>query len=160
MRKMLDIRNVDTMNKDLHGLIAKLDKDLYSRYPADEVFVLDFNDPDIREVRFIVAYDGDLPVGCGAIRPLDTEAVELKRFYVEPEYRRQGIAARMLAHLEKLAGELGFILLKLETGTEQPEANAFYEKNGYVSIPPYGEYADCPSSLCYEKKLAAARSGG
>ncbi|WP_438447540.1 GNAT family N-acetyltransferase [Gorillibacterium sp. sgz5001074] len=155
---MLDIRRVDTKDRDLHGLIAKLDEDLYRRYPADEVFVLDFNDPDIAEVRFIVAYDGERPVGCGAIRPLDDEAVELKRFYVEPEVRRRGVAARMLAFLEDMARELGYEILRLETGTEQPEANAFYQKHGYVPIPLYGEYVGCPSSLCYEKKLALARA--
>jgi putative acetyltransferase len=43
--------------------IQRLDAKLYSRFPADEIFVLDFDDPSIGSVCFAIAYDGDKPVG-------------------------------------------------------------------------------------------------
>lgn len=147
------IRTVHHTSSDLSGLIAKLDEDLYQRYPADEVHLVDFTDPSINEIVFIVAYLNEVPVGCGAIRPIDAESTELKRFFVELSLRKQGIAKRMLDFLENQAKELGFNNIKLETGAAQPEAVNFYEKYGYLAIAKFGEYVDCESSLCYEKVL-------
>ena len=57
------IRTVHHTSSDLSGLIAKLDEDLYQRYPADEVHLVDFTDPSINEIVFIVAYLNEVPVG-------------------------------------------------------------------------------------------------
>jgi putative acetyltransferase len=70
---------------------------------------------------------------------------------VEIALRKQGIAKQMLDFLEEHAKVLRFKVIKLETGTEQPEAVNFYEKHGFSAIDKFGEYVDCVSSLCYEK---------
>lgn len=150
----IQLKKVHHTSLDLSGLIARLDEDLYQRYPADEVHLVDFTDPSVEEIVFVVAYLDEVPVGCGAIRPIDAESTELKRFYVELSLRKQGIAKRMLDFLEAEAKALGFKAIKLETGAEQPEAIHFYEKYGYHSIAKFGEYVDCESSLCYEKVLS------
>jgi putative acetyltransferase len=147
----IQLQIVHHTNMDLKGLIAKLDEDLYLRYPADQVHVVDFTDPSIDKIVFVVAYLNEIPVGCGAIRPIDAETTELKRFYVEIALRKQGIAKRILDFLEEQAKVLRFKVIKLETGTEQPEAINFYEKHGFHAIDKFGEYVDCVSSLCYEK---------
>jgi hypothetical protein len=46
-------------------------------------------------------------------------------------------------------------VLKLETGTEQPDAMAFYERHGYRRIPNFGHYAGSELSVCYERALDA-----
>ncbi|MFX3632394.1 MAG: GNAT family N-acetyltransferase [Candidatus Pristimantibacillus sp.] len=148
-----EIVQVTHNDTDLHALINKLDEDLFQRYPEDEVFALDFNDPDIKDIVFLVAYFAGVPVGCGAIRPLDDTYVELKRFYVDPTFRRQGIAAAILTNLETTANDRKFKYIRLEAGAPQPEALRFYMKHGYYAIDRYGEYVNCESSLCYEKKL-------
>jgi putative acetyltransferase len=152
---MITIKNVTSDNPHLHRLIAALDRDLLERYPPEEIFGLDFNDPEVQQVLFVVAYVDDEPVGCGAIRPMDSEETELKRFYVDPGYRNRGIAGLILADLERRASVLGFSTMKLEAGTEQPEALHFYQKHGYKQIPCYGEYIHCHSSICMEKGLKA-----
>ncbi|MCM3629573.1 GNAT family N-acetyltransferase [Paenibacillus glycanilyticus] len=141
-------------NADLRELIRRLDEDLAQRYSnPDEVFTVDFTDPKVIEMIFIVAYIDGVPAGCGGIRPHGREFVELKRFYVDPAYRRHGIAAGMLSELEDRATGAGFSLIRLEAGAPQPEALAFYRKHNYYAIERFGEYADCESSLCYEKRL-------
>ena len=72
---------------------------------------------------------------------------------MEPEARNRGIAGRMLRYLEDKAGFARLCAIRLETGVPQLEAVAFYKKNGYYAIEPYGEYIGCPSSLCFEKRL-------
>ena len=42
-----------------------------------------------------VAFDGDRAVGIGALRGIDAEHGEVKRMYVDPEYRGSGISARI-----------------------------------------------------------------
>jgi Acetyltransferase (GNAT) domain len=73
--------------------------------------------------------------------------------YVVPEQRRSGVAGAVLAALEAEAACRGWTVLKLETGTEQPDAIAFYERHGYRRIPNFGHYADSELSVCYERAL-------
>ncbi|NIK69503.1 GNAT family N-acetyltransferase [Paenibacillus sp. BK720] len=149
-----EIIQVTHDNKDLHELIRKLDEDLAERYSnPDDVFTVDFSDPKVKDMIFMVAYLGGTPVGCGAIRPLDEESVELKRFYVDPGFRRQGIAGAVLSALEDQAVAMNRRVMRLEAGAPQPEALRFYASKGYYEIDRFGEYADCESSLCYEKVL-------
>ncbi|QWU14842.1 Acetyltransferase (GNAT) family protein [Paenibacillus sophorae] len=138
---------------DLALLIAQLDHYLFELYPPEEVFLVDFEDPYVNDIYFIVAYLNSRPVGCGAIKKLDEEHVELKRFFVEPEFRNKGIARMIMQRLEEEAANQGYKGIKLETGDQQTEAIGFYKKNGYGEIERFGEYADCRSSLCFEKKL-------
>ncbi|QHW33429.1 GNAT family N-acetyltransferase [Paenibacillus rhizovicinus] len=147
------LRDVEINNPDLLQLIARLDAYLYEIYPPEEVFVVDLDDPHLSDIHFVVAYVDGNPVGCGAIKEIDEASTELKRFYVEPAYRNQGIAGRLLRYLEEKARGLRYAEIRLETGIPQVEAVAFYKKNGYSSIEPYGEYIGCPSSLCFEKQL-------
>ncbi|MDF2923031.1 MAG: family acetyltransferase [Paenibacillaceae bacterium] len=150
---MPTITAVQANHPHLRQLVAKLDLELLERYPPEEVFGIDLDDPSMDQVFFIIAYEDGQPAGCGAIRPLDGNCVELKRFFVERSFRRKGVAAALLYCLEEHAKERGFGLVKLETGTEQPESLYFYRKHGFYEIPRYGPYADCPTSLCFEKVI-------
>ena len=102
----------------------------------------------------VVAWLNQRPVGCGAMRQIDKETVEIKRMYVAPEARRRGIARRILTELERLATQCGFRKVILETGTFQPEALALYPAAGYQSTEAYGRYVGCEESHCFAKTLA------
>jgi putative acetyltransferase len=73
--------------------------------------------------------------------------------FVRPEARGQGIARLLLEGLEREARERGIAVMRLETGTLQPEARSLYESAGYQPIPWYGRYRDEPRSRCYERRL-------
>jgi GNAT superfamily N-acetyltransferase len=106
---------------------------------------------------FLLARDAaGRAIGCGALRELGDGAGEVKRMYVVPSRRRSGVAHAVLAALEEEAARRGWTLLKLETGTEQPDAMAFYERHGYRRIPNFGHYADSELSVCYERELDRA----
>jgi ribosomal protein S18 acetylase RimI-like enzyme len=59
------------------------------------------------------------------------EAVELRRMYVAPEARRQGVARAMLAYAESEAAARGFDVITLSTSEVQPAALALYRGTGY-----------------------------
>lgn len=154
----LSFHIVDPENPDLRALIDLLDEDLKKRYPHENIYGVDFEDPKVREMTFVVAYLNGKPVGCGGLRPLDdleleTKAMELKRFYVDPNSRKMGIATKMLLFLEGKAVAAGYSEIRLETGIPQPEAIALYVKHGYKPIDLYGQYVGDPDSLCFGKSL-------
>ncbi|MGR7945417.1 MULTISPECIES: GNAT family N-acetyltransferase [unclassified Paenibacillus] len=150
----LVIKEVPSASADLAYLIAKLDRYLEGIYPAEEIFSVDFSDPKTEEMVFAVAYWDGVPVGCGGIRRLEASMVELKRFFVEPDMRRKGIAKSLFHWLEQRAGHLGCAVMRLETGAPQVESVAFYSSQGFYEIERFGEYVDCHSSFCMEKKIA------
>jgi putative acetyltransferase len=92
-------------------------------------------------------------VASGALRPLDERTAELRRMYVLPSARRGGVARAMLERLEQAARTLGYESIRLETGYKQEAAIAFYRACGFQPIPPFGEYADDPTSRCFGKRL-------
>ncbi|MDF2837388.1 MAG: N-acetyltransferase [Paenibacillus sp.] len=148
------VKAVPADDAALAGLIERLDAYLARLYPADEIFGVDFSDPATRNMAFAVAYLDGRPVGCGGIRSLDSATAELKRFYVEPDVRRAGIAGSVCRFLEKRAAELGHSLLRLETGEPQFESIRFYSKQGFYPIERFGEYVHCESSYCMEKRIS------
>lgn len=103
---------------------------------------------------FVVAYDATgRAVGCGGLRQLDDSSAEIKRMFVTPDARGTGVSVAILRGLEERALARGWSTLRLETGTAQPDAMRFYEREGYTLIPNFGAYAGAPQSLCYERSL-------
>ena len=149
---MIRIVRTDSENVDFIQLVKYLDADLAERDREDHSFYAQFNKID-RIKYVVVAYENGKPMGCGAIKEFDSEAMEIKRMYVAPGHRGTGIATRILSELENWASELLFTKCILETGKRQPEAVQLYTKNGYNLIANYGQYAEVENSLCFEKIL-------
>jgi GNAT superfamily N-acetyltransferase len=137
---------------DFIHLVKKLDMELAERDGEDHSFYAQFNKIDqIRNV--VLIYQNEEPVSCGGIKVFDKRTMEIKRMYTAKENRGQGIASIVLKELEKWAQELAYARCILETGLKQPEAIRLYQKNGYVLISNYGQYAGIENSRCFEKQL-------
>lgn len=143
---------------DVISLIKELDDYQDTLYPPEARYALDLNSLQASNTIFIVARD-DIghAVGCGAV-VLESGRGELKRMYVQPAYRGQGIAQKIISALEATAAERGCFELKLETGPRQPEALSFYGKQGYRTCGPFGSYPDHPLSVFMEKTIALRQS--
>lgn len=102
---------------------------------------------------YLLAYWEDVPVASGALRPIDGQTVEVRRMYVLPSARHGGVGRAMLTRLEQEAAALGYRVMLLETGHKQQPAMRLYESYGFVRIPPFGEYTNDPTSVCYEKQV-------
>ena len=143
-------------------LILALNRELDARYPEEGANHFRLDPAEVAPGRggFFVARRGTTLAGCGAVRLVDAGAAEIKRMYVPPALRGQGIAWQLLAHLEAEARRLGATRLLLETGERQFESVALYRRAGFVEIPRYGEYVDSPLSLCMGKALADQADAG
>ncbi|MEJ8803918.1 GNAT family N-acetyltransferase [Pontibacter sp. H249] len=149
---MLTLIKTDSANPDFISLVQLLDQDLAIRDGEEHAFYAQYNKIDsINHV--ILAYAEGKPAGCGAIKQYANGVAEVKRMFVRPDFRGQGIAKSILAALEAWAKELKYKTTILETGTKQPEAIALYRNSGYRQIPNYGQYAGVENSLCFEKEL-------
>lgn len=149
---MIRLLRTDSTHPDFIHLVRFLDAELAVLDGDDHAFYAQFNKID-RIAHAVVAYENGRPVACGAIKEYAPGCLEVKRMYTVPESRGQGIASRVLAELETWAAELSCFRCVLETGKRQPDAIALYQKNGYRSIPNYGQYAGMENSVCFEKDL-------
>ena len=100
---------------------------------------------------YLVGYrDGD-PVCGGGLKRLPDGTCEIKRMYVVPQARRTGVASALLAALEGAARDLGYRIARLDTGSRQPHAQAFYEASGYRRVENFN---DNPAAAFHgEKRL-------
>ncbi|MCR9256708.1 MAG: GNAT family N-acetyltransferase [Alphaproteobacteria bacterium] len=88
---------------------------------------------------FVLAHiDGD-PVGCGALKRVDSETAEIKRMWTSDTARRRGVARKILRKLETLAEEAGFTTLHLETNETLREAQALYRNEGYREVDAFND---------------------
>jgi putative acetyltransferase len=149
---MISIIRTDSENAHFRELVMELDKDLAIRDGNDHAFYAQFNKTATLK-HCVVAYKDDKPAGSGALRQLADDTMEVKRMYVPPAHRGQGIASAVLDDLENWAKELGYKKCVLETGMNQPEAISMYNKKGYRRIPNYGQYANVGNSVCFEKEV-------
>ena len=83
------------------------------------------------------------------------EQAELKRFFLRPAYRGQGLGRRLVQAIEAEARRRGCPRLMLETGVLQPDAIALYRGQGFGERGPFGSYTDDPLSVFMEKALSA-----
>ena len=138
---------------DARVLIGELEAQLGPLYPRESRHGYSVQKLIKERVAFFLIRNNGTAVGCGGIQLFGTEYGELKRMYVRPEFRGLGFARLMLDHLVTYARSRGVRFLRLETGIHQLAAIRLYERAGFQSIPPFGEYREDPLSRFYEKRI-------
>jgi GNAT superfamily N-acetyltransferase len=97
---------------------------------------------------FWLARNKGAVVGCIALRPLDVfpDSGEVKRLYVQPASRGQGIAGMLLDSLHDYARTAGYEWLYLDSKDDLETAFRFYERRGYR---PCARYNDNPQATVF-----------
>ena len=108
----------------------------------------------------IIANISGTAVGCAGLKAYSDSDAEIKRVWVERDYRRNHIAAEMMKRIEEKARELGFRRTILQTRLIMKDAVAFYHKQGYRQIDNYPPYDHMEGAVCFAKDLYAIKSGG
>jgi putative acetyltransferase len=137
---------------DVGRLLAALDAYLQGLYPPESNHILSLEELCRAKVRFLVARREGEALACGAL-VIEEGYGEVKRMFVLPAARGQGLGRLMLACIEARAAGEGITRLRLETGVRQAEALALYRASGYVERQPFGSYVVDPLSLFMEKLL-------
>ena len=91
--------------------------------------------------QLLLAWVDDQAVGCCALRALDNvdyaEACEMRRLYVDPNFRGLGIGRRLVEAQLDFARITGYRCVLLDTLSDMEAARALYEELGFEEIPPY-----------------------
>ncbi len=100
--------------------------------------------------RLYVAYFENKVAGCIALRPLSDTACEMKRLYVVPQFRGNGIAKILIEKIVSDAKEIGYSEMLLDTLPFLETAIKMYKKMGFYEI---GCYNDSPLDNTIYMKL-------
>ncbi|TDC47725.1 N-acetyltransferase [Jiangella ureilytica] len=87
--------------------------------------------------RILVARAGAEIAGIGALKPVDSVVAEIKRMYVRPHARGQGIGRAILERLLAEADTIGYQVARLETAPFMTEAHALYRSLGFRDMPMF-----------------------
>ena len=101
----------------------------------------------------LIAYVSGAAVGCAGLKAYSDSDVEIKRVWVDPEYRGNHISSDMMDALEKKASELGFRRAILQTRPQMEAAVHLYTKRGYVLTDNYPPYDKLDGAICFAKEL-------
>jgi DNA-binding MarR family transcriptional regulator/GNAT superfamily N-acetyltransferase len=99
---------------------------------------------------FLVAWSEDLPVGCVSLRRLGPKLAEVKRLWVHPHARGQGLGLRLMRAIEARARDLGYGHARLDSNTALVAAVGLYRSDGWTECDPY---TDPPANIWMTKRL-------
>lgn len=102
--------------------------------------------------RLLLAEDGVKSAGCVALRPLSNEACEMKRLYVRPGYRGQGVGRQLAMAIIEEARSIGYRTMKLDTISTMAEAIALYRSLGFRETESY-THNPIPGAVFFELVL-------
>jgi GNAT superfamily N-acetyltransferase len=148
----LRIRVTTPEDPDFLELANELDAMLSVLNGEEDAFYRGHNTPDAL-VAVLVAERQGVPVGCGALKRITVTEYEVKRMYVRPRDRGNGVGGALLRALEDWVMARGGFTARLETSIRLEPAVSLYERAGYRRIPNYPPYTDRPDSICLRKSL-------
>lgn len=87
----------------------------------------------------LLVKNGDDAIGCVGVRRWEGDIAELKRMYLRPETRGQGLGRRLLQTALDQARSFGYRSIRLDTLPTMQAAIALYREFGFTDIPAYRE---------------------
>jgi GNAT superfamily N-acetyltransferase len=154
---VVEVAVADPESSEAQQLLAALSEALQQITGSSGTASFHVGDVRLEGACFVIArLSGGVPVGCGAIRPLQPGVAELKRMFAVPGSK--GVGGAVLAFLEGKAREFGYGQLWLETRTVNQRAVSFYERHGYRPIANFGRYIGRPEAVCLGKRLPSVQS--
>jgi putative acetyltransferase len=128
-------------------------RDLFHEYQSQLGFDLCFQnfEQELRDLpgayappsgALLLAFDGDPPVGCVALRDAGSGRGEIKRLFVRPIARGHGVARALVTRVLEEAKKIGYSDVVLDTIETMTAANRLYESLGFEEIAPY-----CPNPI-------------
>jgi putative acetyltransferase len=147
---------VDDLSRPaIHDLLQEHLRNMYELSPPDSVHALDLDKLRQPDITFWTAWEGDVLVGCGALKEMSSTHGEIKSMRTPSALRRRGAGRAILAHIIGVARERGYARLSLETGSMDGflAARGLYASFGFAYCGPFGDYVEDPHSVFMSLRL-------
>jgi len=142
LQDQISIRDADPDDPAAHFLFGAYFRSLADTVPVITADLCSLPDPDAPTLRppdgaFLIAWSDDMPIGCIAFCPLEHGIAEVKRLWVDPMARGQGLARRLILAIEARARDTGIVRVKLAIDSGRTNAIALYRAMGWAETAPY-----------------------
>ncbi len=87
--------------------------------------------------RLLLAWAGTDAAGCVALRPATDTVCEMKRLFVRPSFRGQGLGRSLAEKVIAEARTIGYSAMQLDTLPSMAKAIQLYESLGFVRRAAY-----------------------
>lgn len=150
---MIELKFVEIDHPALLELVQGLDAFFAERYGETALEYQKYHDLN-KMACAAVAYVDGVPAACCCWKPMDAVTAVIKRMYVRPEFRKQGLARLLIEAMEQHAAASGCHRAVLETGADMKDAIAAYTHMGYRECERYGDFVNDTKVVCMEKTVS------
>lgn len=148
------IEPVSFSSSAVRGLLREWNRELVEIIPSfspEAGSLVDQSEFDGPIGFFLLVTVSGSTAGCAGVRPQPDGAGEIKRFYVAPSFRGDGLGRVLLGALERHARDRGIPVLRLDTDGHHPAARGLFRSAGYDEIEPFN--TNPYAHFWFEKKL-------
>ncbi len=89
--------------------------------------------------RLLLAREGGVIGGIACLKKIRGDTCEIKRMYVQPQFRGKKIGEKLLSRLIDEAREIGYAKILLDSDPYMSNAHSIYRSMGFVETAPYPE---------------------
>lgn len=146
---MLRIEIDDLSRPPVIALLEEHLRNMYEVTPPDKVFAFDASKLKAPDISFWTAWNGEVLVGCAALKELSSTQGEIKSMRTPSALRRTGAGRALLNHIIEVARSRSYRVLYLETGCQAAflPAQALYASAGFKRCGPFGAYRENGNSV-------------
>ncbi len=87
--------------------------------------------------RLLIAVEDGKTAGCVALKDIGGGACEMKRMFVSTAFHGRGVGHLLGAAIVSEARDMGYEVMRLDTGPKQVEAQGLYRRLGFRRTEPY-----------------------
>jgi putative acetyltransferase len=149
----------DLSRPAVHELLNEHLSSMYRLSPPESVHALDLDRLRRPGVTFWTAWEGELLLGCGALKEIDSCHGEIKSMRTPEAHRRRGAGRAILEHIVAVARARSYGRLSLETGAMEAfrPAQELYRSFGFDYCGPFGDYVEDQNSVFMTLRLEPGR---
>lgn len=146
----------DLSRQPVMALLEQHLRSMYELSPPDQVFAFDASKLKAPDISFWTAWDGEVLLGCAALKELSSTQGEIKSMRTPSAVRRTGAGRALLKHIIDVARARSYRVLYLETGRHPAflPAQTLYGSAGFRLCGPFGAYRENGNSVFMSLSLA------
>lgn len=151
----MNIRIDDLNGPEIARLLTEHMDDMRMTSPPESIHALFLDELRKPEITVWTLWKTAQLAGCGALLELNAIHGEVKSMRTTNNFRRQGVAAKLLHHIIAEAKDRGYERVSLETGSMSyfKPARELYMRFGFKYCDPFGTYIEDPNSVFMSMKL-------